>query len=252
MDIQSAAGTEFYTFNPAAGMALSSARDLSGNTTSYEYADAVYADAATTIHPLRALDVQFYDDPTAEISAIHGAPRDPRAGGGTFNGRKTFTYDAVFRSLTSMTDEAGIKTINTLNSLGLREKEEVFDTLNTPAETDDILLRRTVLAYAHPTQSTAPQYAKFKAFLYRQTITADGFQLPAGYSFPSGYSRPPCRSSLITFRMPTGGSKIRFSTLTLLKHSRSSPATPTRAAEASRPSRTQGKKSPSLNTGHRP
>jgi RHS repeat-associated protein len=207
MDIQSAAGTEFYTFNPAAGMALSSVQDLSGNTTSYEYADAVYADAATTIHPLRALDVQFFDDPTAEISAIHGTPRDPRAGGGTFNGRKTFTYDAVFRSLTSMTDEAGIKTINTLNSLGLREKEEVFDTLNTPAETDDILLRRTVLAYVHPTQPAAPQFAKFKAFLYRQTITADGFQLPAGYSFPAGYSSP--AMPVITDYIPDANGRVK-------------------------------------------
>ncbi|MBE2287406.1 MAG: putative Ig domain-containing protein, partial [Prosthecobacter sp.] len=77
MAITSTAGTETYTFNPLPGMALASATDVSGNTTSFLY-DGIF------------------DDPVRETDAL-----------GHF---KSFTYEPTTRVMSSMTDETGVTT----------------------------------------------------------------------------------------------------------------------------------------------
>ncbi|MDZ4402144.1 putative Ig domain-containing protein [Prosthecobacter sp.] len=94
MDITAAAGTETYTFSPAAGMALASAKDVSGNTTSFTY------------------DTANLDDPIRETDAL-----------GNF---KDFTYDPGTRVMSSMTDQTGVITEYTLQPLtGLKLAETV-------------------------------------------------------------------------------------------------------------------------------
>lgn len=122
MDITTAAGTETFTFNPAAGMALASAKDVSGNTTTFTYG----ADG--------------FDDPIRETDAL-----------GNF---KDFTYDPTTRVMASMTDQTGVKTEYTLQPLtGLKLAETVRGA-------GGVIERQSTFEYNHPvfkgfmTQST--------------------------------------------------------------------------------------------------
>jgi RHS repeat-associated protein len=112
MEIASAAGTEVYTFNPGAGMALASAKDVSGNTTSFTYNTA------------------NLDDPVRETDAL-----------GNF---KDFTYDPGTRVMASMTDQTNVKTEYTLQPLtGLKLAETVRGA-------GGVIERQSTFEYNHP------------------------------------------------------------------------------------------------------
>jgi RHS repeat-associated protein len=207
MDLTSAAGTEYFTFEPSAGMALKSVTDLSGNTTTYKYQDAYQPPDGF----VQSLGVQYYDDPTEETSPLAGQPKDPLEllpnVSGNFKGVKTYKYHPVFRTRTETTDEAGIKSVSTLNDLGLCTQEDVVDTRGTPSTGDDVLLRRVNYSFVHPTQPTNPDYARFKSFLYRKTLTTSGFVAPTAQAAnPSGWamSLPPLGSLSDAYVPPAG------------------------------------------------
>ena len=82
---------EVFTFNKTAGLALASARDLSGNTKSYAYGNPLTPPVLLAA-PWTALGLYGrYDDPTLETQSVTGH--------GTIT--KTYTYDDTFRKMTS-------------------------------------------------------------------------------------------------------------------------------------------------------
>ncbi|MFO1486344.1 MAG: RHS repeat-associated core domain-containing protein [Verrucomicrobiaceae bacterium] len=112
-------GTETYTYDPAASMALTSATDRSGNTTTFAYG------------------TDGYDDPVSETDAL----------GHT----KSYTYDPATRIMTSMTDALGTVTaygIETRQVGGLvvqgLKVSEVVSAL-------DGTTKATYYSYDHPT-----------------------------------------------------------------------------------------------------
>ncbi|MEN3943019.1 RHS repeat-associated core domain-containing protein [Prosthecobacter sp. SYSU 5D2] len=80
--------TESYEFNVAAGMALASATDASGNTTTFEYEHAG--------NQFSGMSGFYYDDPVKEVNAMAG--------------EKHFTYAPDTRVMSSIQDERGILT----------------------------------------------------------------------------------------------------------------------------------------------
>jgi YD repeat-containing protein len=118
MDIVSAAGTETYQFNPTAAMALATATDISGNTTTFTYG------------------TEGYDDPLTETDAL----------GKT----KTYTYDPGTRIMASMTDALG-----TVTAYGIQN--QVVDGVNIQGlKVSEIVTgvggasRTTFYKYEHP------------------------------------------------------------------------------------------------------
>jgi RHS repeat-associated protein len=204
----SVAGVETYEFQPDAGMALKKITDMSGNMTTYVYDDPVVLPPGE----FNSLGVQFYDDPKVETSALNGEPRGNLSAfgyGGNHVGQKKYTYHPTFRTRTSMTDERGIKTGTVLDPVtGLPSEESVsFDPNNTPTNSaDDVVLRRTTSSYTHPTEPNNPDYVKFKAFLYRQTVTIDGFSLPPGYQAPPGSPGPALE--MVTDYLPDANGRV--------------------------------------------
>jgi RHS repeat-associated protein len=116
-------GTETYTYSPAAGFALATASDRSGNTTTFTYG----ADG--------------YDDPLVETDAL----------GHT----KTYTYDPATRIMTRMTDALGTTTYYTLEGKMLVRDgmQLVVQGLKTKEITTglDGSSRETRYSYDHPT-----------------------------------------------------------------------------------------------------
>jgi len=127
-------GQEVYTFNPAAGFAVATATDLSGNRIEFDYGSGT----------------RLFDDPLTETRYL---------GSGGTNGTpvmKHFTYDPDTRIMTSMTDPMGVRTEYTIDNSrtitrdgmtipirGLKTAEKVFDAQNN-------LLRETRYSYDHP------------------------------------------------------------------------------------------------------
>ncbi|MDP2324268.1 MAG: hypothetical protein Q8N51_09600, partial [Gammaproteobacteria bacterium] len=112
MELTSAAGTEIFTFNPLAGMALASATDVSGNTTSFTYAGG-------------------FDDPIRETDAL-----------GNF---KDFTYEPTTRVMASMTDQTGVITEYSIQpGTGLKLAETVRGA-------GGVIERQSAFEYNHPT-----------------------------------------------------------------------------------------------------
>ncbi|MBK8038975.1 MAG: hypothetical protein IPK22_17865 [Verrucomicrobiaceae bacterium] len=129
--------SESYAFNSDASMALASATDLSGNTTTFTYG------------------TDGYDDPLTETSYLQ------QTTGPAIPVTKRFTYDDATRIMTSMTDPMGVRTeysIETKDILldsdgdgtgdlpftvqGLKTAEKVFK--------GNTLLRETRYSYDHP------------------------------------------------------------------------------------------------------
>ncbi|MES2506454.1 MAG: thrombospondin type 3 repeat-containing protein, partial [Verrucomicrobiota bacterium] len=157
---------EIFEFNPQAGMALKKVTDLDKKVTRYNYASPAVLYQPPSNSQTKSQSI-YFDDPTEEISAIHGKMSQ----GKPVNGRKVFTYDAATRVMTSMTDAAGIRTSYVLKQppegylpTGLRTKETVTDTRVTPAK----VLRVTDFEYGH---------SRFKGFMTRQIVRTTG--LPA-------------------------------------------------------------------------
>lgn len=94
--------TESYEFHPAASMALKSATDASGNTTTYEYEQLE--------NRYSGLNGVYYDDPVKEINAL--------------GQEKIFTYAPDTRVMASMTDARGIITTYDVEPVtGIRRSE---------------------------------------------------------------------------------------------------------------------------------
>ncbi len=115
-------GSESFTFDPAAGLALASVTDFSGNTTTYTYGDTL---APTSVNSLAFPNGYFgkYPDPTQTLGA---------------DGAKSFHYGA-YRIMDQVTDENGRVRQYPLTNTGLRMKELVHQTdVNSPVvqETD--------------------------------------------------------------------------------------------------------------------
>ncbi|MGV3662057.1 MAG: RHS repeat-associated core domain-containing protein [Prosthecobacter sp.] len=117
MELESAAGMEDFTFDPFAAMALKSARDLAGNTTTFTY--------------------QFgHDDPVTETDAMQNT--------------KTFTYDPDTRIMTSMTDALG-----TVTAYGIEARAVGDDYIRGLKVSETVLGadgvgRTTLYSYDHP------------------------------------------------------------------------------------------------------
>ena len=107
------AGKETFTFEPAAGLALKSLTDLSGNVTTFAYANELSAPQwLTDIYPSGSLLYKRWDDVTSQTNAL-GKTR-------------SFTYSDNFRIMDSITDEMGRYTRYDVDSKGRRYAERVF------------------------------------------------------------------------------------------------------------------------------
>lgn len=107
-------GKEEFTFDPAAGMALKSVKDLSLNTTTYSYDDN-YSPALATIYPTVFPYLHFatkYPDPTVQTDA--------------FLNPKTFHYAAPYQIMDSVLDEKGRLKTYQIDNLGRRTNEIIF------------------------------------------------------------------------------------------------------------------------------
>ncbi len=91
-------GSETFTFDKAAGMALASVEDFCGHTTSYQYTDEWtalygYANALPGVYDNSENGYYgYYDDPTSQTDAL--------------GGHKTFTYNSL-RLMSDRVDENG-------------------------------------------------------------------------------------------------------------------------------------------------
>jgi len=105
-------GSETYTFNPAAGLALESVLDLSRNTTSFAYGDN-YNSAVplSSVLPLASFD-SAYPDPTTQTD--------------TTGQGKTFTYSSNYRILNSILDENNHYRAYTVDAMGRRGNEIIY------------------------------------------------------------------------------------------------------------------------------
>ncbi|MBK1859893.1 hypothetical protein JIN80_16610, partial [Cerasicoccus arenae] len=99
-------GSEIFTFQPSAGLALSSVTDLSGNKRNYYYSNII--DPNEDLSPAWPTIYGYYDDPTTEI----------RYASGLSSLSKYFTYDDDYRKMTSYRDPKGRLTLYNLDSLG--------------------------------------------------------------------------------------------------------------------------------------
>ena len=132
-------GQESFDFNPDAGMAVSRATDLSGNTTTYDYTDAWASADYSQVTGGQSIN-GYYDDPTAQTDAI---------------GHKIFTYTTDSRIMNSVTDEEGRVTVYAVDGLGRRAKESIF------APASNAAVQITDFEYADPA---------FPGFMTRKTI----------------------------------------------------------------------------------
>ena len=130
--INGQARSESYRFSPAAGMALVSATDYSGNTTTYFHADAFEASQATQSLFPGAADLHgFYNSPTRRRDAL--------------GNEKVFVYDGVYRMMTSMTDELGVRTQWVMDgNLGRYKEVRVFKANSSE------MLQHTLFEYSNP------------------------------------------------------------------------------------------------------
>ncbi len=131
MTISAAGGSETFTFSPESGMSVTSATDFSGNTTTYAYDDVFTNDAFAQADAASLYN--RYSDPTSQTNALGKS--------------KHFTYGAN-RIMTSSTDEAGVTTQWTVDSLGRRTEEQtpLQDTLFTYGNTTfpNLMTKKTV------------------------------------------------------------------------------------------------------------
>lgn len=141
-------GQETFSFSPDAGMAVTEATDFSGNTTTYAYEDP-FTGSASTEGGLASGVYGYYGDPTSQTNAL--------------NKTKTFTYGAN-RIMTSSTDENGVKTQWTVDSLGRRTEEQVFPSGSTTA------IQHTVFTYD---STTFPNFMTKKTVKKLAAVTTD-------------------------------------------------------------------------------
>lgn len=100
---RSGVGVESYTFDPDHGMAVLSATDLCGHTTTFAYETAVGVSGYGTVG---------YDDPILQTDALGHS--------------KHFTYDPGTRVMSSITDENGVSTDYEVQAgTGLRLSESI-------------------------------------------------------------------------------------------------------------------------------
>ncbi|MCW0218828.1 MAG: hypothetical protein OJI67_10950 [Prosthecobacter sp.] len=162
MSIASAAGTEYYEFDPEAAMALKRVEDLSGNVTVYTHDDAILSPPSA----FQQLGLLNFDDPTSETKFDHE--------GNPINATKHYVYEDNFRLLKSVTDELGTVTDYVIDeNTGLRTQETVTDA-------SDEVLRVTRYEYDDPT---------FAGFMTRQVLETTGLEVPNGIPAPIGELR---------------------------------------------------------------
>ncbi|WP_256199843.1 hypothetical protein [Verrucomicrobium spinosum] len=142
MKIDTPEGDEVYNFDFDHGMALSSATDISGNTTTFHYGTV-------------GSNGLGWDDPIQQVNALGKS--------------RYFTYDDDTRVMKSMTDERGTLTSYTIQSgTGLRTKETISKGGST--------LRVTDFDYG------AGGFAGFLARTTVQSTTATGGDLVTEYT----------------------------------------------------------------------
>jgi len=132
-------GTESYAFDPASGLALGSATDLSGNTTTWTFGDAYGAIPAGL--PQGSPLMTKWADPTQKVDAL--------------NRSETYRYGA-YRVMDLITDPFGTETKFDVDALGRRTSKEVRQNGTT-------LLSRERYDYAN---------SRFKAFQTAKTVVA--------------------------------------------------------------------------------
>ncbi|RYD82236.1 MAG: RHS repeat protein, partial [Verrucomicrobiaceae bacterium] len=136
--------TEFFSFDPSAGMALKTVKDYSGNVTQYLHEDVWSLPGSLNWVP-PGYFASFYADPTAQIN--------PQSG------RKYFKYNDQ-RFLKEITDEEGRRTqYDVEDNTGLRLRERIY----SPAP-ENMLVQETHWEYGHP------QFPEFPAFVRRKTV----------------------------------------------------------------------------------
>jgi RHS repeat-associated protein len=107
-------GSETYTFDQTAGLALKTVTDLSDNLTTYTYSDPISVDAQLSVWPDQ---YGFYNDPNTET---HSGASD------SITATKTFTYDPTFRIMAEYTDPEGRKTVTDVDEMGRRIDEKIY------------------------------------------------------------------------------------------------------------------------------
>lgn len=148
-----AMGTESFAFDLSAGMAPATATDMSGHTTTFAYGDTW--DFTGNYPFLTGKKYMFgkYADPTSQTDAN--------------NQIKFFTYfmapapgtfEPRARRMTQIIDEAGRKTMYTLDDYGNRTSEKIYDVSGT-------LVQQTDFVYGN---------ARFPGFVTKRIVRAVG------------------------------------------------------------------------------
>jgi|GEM_PF-1588796 len=145
--------TEEFEFNPDAGLSLSKAKDIHGNTTQFIQGDIwnappVYREAFPRLFQPNSQSPAFngyYDEPTSQINAL--------------NREKSFRYDALTRIMNRVLDEEGRVTVYEVDTLGRRKSEKIYS--NTSSEASDAWSQKTSFVYDTP----------FPGFLSRRTVS---------------------------------------------------------------------------------
>ena len=132
-------GSELFTFDPTAGLALASVRDFSGNTTTYSYGDAYSGAAFSTTFGAYPGFFSKYEDPTLQTNALSKS--------------KTFHYGA-YRMMDQAVDENGhLKTYLVDGTMGRRLNEIVY----SGSTTASTVVQETDFAYSGAFQGVVTQ-----------------------------------------------------------------------------------------------
>ena len=180
-------GKETFDFDLNANMALSSATDLSGNTTTYAHGDVWVADPSYQAFQ-RITGVTLsgdYDDPTTQTNAL--------------SQQKKFQYDTKTRVMTDVIDENNNKTHYTIDSLGRRTSEQKQDSSNHIYQETDFtygnskypgfVIQKEILNGQYNDTSTGTSSLKTKYVpdadgrVAQEIVDPDGLNLVTSYTY---------------------------------------------------------------------
>ena len=110
-------GEEVFKFEPAAGLALTTATDLSGNVKTYLYeSDDNILTPPPVLSSVWPGEYHYYDDPVEESQDVSGVGEV----------KKAFAYDSTYRKMIRYTDPRHVITETTLDDLGRRQSVEIY------------------------------------------------------------------------------------------------------------------------------
>lgn len=195
-------GTETYEFDPASGLSLWRATDMSGNVTTWEFNDA-YGAIPAGLAPA-SQTMTKWADPTAKIDAL--------------NRREEYTYNGAYRVMDGIDDPYATTTAFTVDGLGRRKSKQILQSGN-------VLLRQERFDYnnqrfkAFQTEMVTQAYASVSGQawetdlvtaslpdtlgrLWRETVDPGGLNLTTEHTYDFNNNR--------TSSLDARGNRTRF------------------------------------------